>query len=48
MYGWYHFSEQKQWEANVKVNETDLAWSQVLFFPVTQSHSLAFLTSWTS
>lgn len=37
MYGWYHFSEQKQWEANVKVNETDLAWSQVLFFPVTQS-----------
>ena len=37
MDGIYHFSEQKQWEANVNVNETGLAWSQVLFFPVTQS-----------
>ena len=37
MYRQYPFSEQKQWEAKVKVKETDPACSQILFFPVTPS-----------
>lgn len=41
MYGQYPFSEQKQWEAKVKLKATDPTWSH--FFPVTPCfpHSLA-------
>ena len=34
MYRQYHFSEQKQWEENFKVKETDPTCSQILVFPV--------------
>lgn len=36
MYGQYSISEQKQWEAKVKVKETDSTRGQILFFPVTR------------
>ena len=36
MYGQYPSSEQKQWEAKVKLKATDPIWSQ--FFPVTVPH----------
>ena len=39
MYRQYPFSEQKQWETEVKVKETDPTCSQVFFFPVTASRS---------
>ena len=35
MYRQYPFSEQKQWEAKVKVKETDPTCSQIWLFPVT-------------
>ena len=35
MYGQCPFSEQKKWEAKVKVKETDPTWSQ--FLSVTQA-----------
>ena len=34
MYGQYPCSEQKQWEANVKVKEMDPTWSQNWLFSV--------------
>jgi len=34
MYGEYPCSEQKQWEANVKVKEMDPTWSQNWLFPI--------------
>ena len=34
MYGQYPCSEQKQWEANVKVKEMDPTWSQNCLFPI--------------
>ena len=37
MYRQYPFSKQKKWETKVKAKETDSTWSQILFFPVTQS-----------
>ena len=37
MYGWFPFREQKQWEAKVKVKETDPTWSQNWLFPITFS-----------
>ena len=30
-----NYSNKKQWREKVKVKETDPAWSQILFFPVT-------------
>lgn len=37
MYGEYHFSgkKKKQWEAEVRVKETDPIWSHNWLFPVT-------------
>ena len=35
MYGQYLFSDQKQWETQGKVKETDSIWSQNWLFPVT-------------
>ena len=38
MYEQYPISEQKQWEAKIKVKETDPTWSQNWLSSVTQSH----------
>ena len=37
MYRQYLFNGQKPWEAMIKVKETDPIWSQIFFFPVTES-----------
>ena len=41
MYRQYPLSEQKQWEAKVKVKEADPTCSQIWLFPVTIGQSQA-------